>query len=150
MRLDVRAIWNPLTVVEQIYLIFLFGTGALAVLRSAQTIWSIRQIKRIGTEEGRTLLNQLTIRVYFLRQLLTLNVLLLGVVLANEVFATLRAVQLSFLSLTEYRLQEALEVPTAFAFLWLLILTCLHILQWIVDARIRRQFHKSQFFVQHQ
>ena len=124
----------------KIYLIYLFGAAAFAMLRSVQTLWSIRQIRGKGCEEERTRLNRLASRVHFLRRLLTLNALLLGAVLSNEILATLRVVQLSFASLSEYRLQEALQVPTAFAFFSLFILVCLHILQWIADARIRRQF----------
>ncbi len=82
-------------------------------------------------------------RMHSLRQLLVLALLLFGVILANEVFASLRAVQLSYISLSEYHLREALEVPTAFAFFSLSTFACLHALQWFVDTKIQRRMRRK-------
>ncbi len=84
-------------------------------------------------------LTRLEWKMHFLRQLLLLALLTSGVILANEVFASLRAVQFSYMSLSEYGLREALEIPTALSFLSLCTLVCVHAFQWFVDSRIQRQ-----------
>ncbi len=143
VRWDLRAIWNLLTVVARIYLLGLFGTSAVAIVRSARTLWSLRQKRGDAGHEATPTLSRLASRIHSLQQLLVLVLLVFGAVLTNEVFASLRAVQLSNISLSEYRLQEALEVPTAFAFFSLSIFVCLHALQWFVDATIQRRLRRK-------
>ena len=142
VRWDLRAIWRILTVPAQIYLIGLFVTAAFAIVRSTRTLWSLRLVRCDAGQNATTTLARLASRMRSLQQLLILALLVFGVVLANEVFASLRAVQLSYMSLSEYHLREALEAPTAFAFFSLSTFVCLHALQWFADTRIQRQLRR--------
>jgi hypothetical protein len=71
-----------------------------------------------------------------LRQFHTLLLLLFGVCCANEVFATLRAIQSSSMSLSAARI-DVFEPVAAFAFLVFVVLIFLHILQWTAAARLQ-------------
>ena len=140
---DLRAIWHILTVVAQLYLIGLFGTAAVMIVRIARTLWSLKQVRRYSSQEVATTLARLASSMHSLRQFLALALLIFGVVLTNEIFASLRAVQFSFMSLSEYHLRKALEVPTAFAFFSLSIFACLHALQWCADATIQKRLRRE-------
>ena len=140
---DLRAIWRILTVVAQTYLMGLFGMAVFAILRTARTLWFHRQVRQDSSQEAATTYERLASRMHSLRQFLVFGLLVFGVVLANEVFASLRAVQLSYTSLSEYHLREALEVPTAFAFFSLSVFVCLHALQWCADATIQSRLRRK-------
>jgi len=74
-----------------------------------------------------------------LRQLHTLFFFLFGIVFANEIFAILRAIGYSSMSLSALRI-GVFEPIIAFAFLVFAVLTFLHALQWVVAARLRSFF----------
>ena len=142
VRWDLRAIWQILTFVAQIYLTGLFGTIIFTIGTSARTLWLLRQLADRTGQESTAAFQELAWRIHSLRQFLTLAFLVFGVVLANEVFASLRTVRPSYMSLSEYRLSDALEAPTAFAFVSLSTFFCLHVLQWYADARIQRKLRR--------
>jgi len=74
-----------------------------------------------------------------LRQFHTLLFFLFGIVFANEVFATLRAIEYSSMSLSAARI-DVFEPVTAFALFVFAVLAFLHAFQWIVAARLQSSF----------
>jgi hypothetical protein len=71
------------------------------------------------------------------RQLHLLLLLLFGVTLANEVFATLRGIRYSSMSLSVARI-DVFEPCAAFSFVVFGVLVLLHAFQWISSVRLRR------------
>ena len=143
VRWDLRSVWSILTLGAQIYLLVFLGAAVFAIIRCARILWSLKQMRHGSGQETGMILARFEWRIHSLRQLLVLALLVFGVILANEIFASLRAVQFSYMSLSEYSLREALEVPTAFAFFSLSSFVCLHALQWFVDMKIQRRLrHK--------
>jgi len=71
-----------------------------------------------------------------LRQFHTLLFLFFGICCANEVFATLRAIQYSSMSLSAARI-DVFEPVVAFAFFVFVVLLFLHVFQWAVAHRLQ-------------
>jgi len=99
--------WQILTFVAQFYLIGLFGVTIFAIGTTMRSLWLLRQLVQHDGQESTVAFSKLAWRIHFLRQLSGLAFLVFGVVLANEVFASLRTVQLSDMSLSEYRPQRS-------------------------------------------
>jgi hypothetical protein len=76
-------------------------------------------------------------RIETLRQFHIFLLLLFGVDCANEVVATLRAIQYSSASLSAVRM-DGFEPLAAFSFFVLVVLLFLHVFQWAVSTRLRR------------
>jgi hypothetical protein len=74
-----------------------------------------------------------------LRQFHTLLFLLFGVCCANEVFATLRGIKYSSMSLSAPTI-EVFEPVVAFAFFVFVVLMFMHALQWTVAVRLQSAF----------
>lgn len=66
--------------------------------------------------------------------------LLFGACLADDMFGALRAVKLSYSSLSALPLQQALEGPITFAFMVFMTLIPLHIFQWFLAVKVRRYY----------
>jgi hypothetical protein len=79
---------------------------------------------------------EITRRIETLRQFHALLFLLFGIVFANEMFATLRAIEYSSMSLSAARI-DVFEPLTAFAFFVFVVLVFLHSFQWIVGSRVQ-------------
>jgi hypothetical protein len=73
------------------------------------------------------------------RQLHLLLLLLSGTALASELLATLRSFRYASMSLSGASI-EGFVPCTAFAFFVSVVLTFLHVFQWIVASRLRRRF----------
>jgi hypothetical protein len=139
---DMRSLWAIMSHVAHLYLLALLGVTVFALVSSARILWAIRS--READSRHSHVFAKLPLRICFLRQLLVLTFLLFGVTLSNEVFGSLRAVWLSHSSLSAYPLQEALEAPTALAFVVCGTLVFLHVLQWYVSASVSNQFCLKQ------
>ncbi|HXL22885.1 MAG TPA: hypothetical protein VOA78_10490 [Candidatus Dormibacteraeota bacterium] len=65
--------------------------------------------------------------------------LLLAVVMAREILASISAVRNSYASLSEYRLQDALEAPVAFCLASTIILALVYALLWWTERQVQRR-----------
>jgi hypothetical protein len=137
---DMRLVWAVLTVTAKFYILFLlaatvYSTSSLALI----TIRLHRLLKHGASADMSLRLIEMTKRVESLRQFHTLLFLLFGLCCANEVFATLRTIHYSWLSLSAAKI-DVFEPVTAFAFLVFVVLTFLHAFQWAVAARLQSTF----------
>jgi hypothetical protein len=139
---DIRMLWGLLSVPARVYLVALLATVAFASMFCARTFWFLIQTSRKAGKFASVTYNRHLSPISFLRQFLFLIILIFGAVLANEVFGCLRAVRVSQMSLSEYRLGDALEVPTALAFTSACAFIYVHLLCWIAYARLRRGVHE--------
>ena len=140
---DFRSLWGILPILTKAYLVGLLGIATFASITSARMHWSLRQTNRDHDREGPLTHARLASYIHSLRQLMVLALLAFGAALASSVFGSLRAVRFSYMSLSEYRLEEALEVPTAVAFFSFSIFVYLHLLQWCADARLQRRLRQG-------
>jgi hypothetical protein len=143
---DLRAIWHILSGTAQAYLMALLCVVGWATLRCAQAIRFSRQLrpKRDASKDVALAHAKHSSRIDALQQLLLLMILLLGAVLANEVFGSLTAVQNSRFSLSEYHIDEALQVPAAFAFLSTCAFLYVHGFCWIAQAYLPKKESRNQ------
>jgi hypothetical protein len=81
-------------------------------------------------------LMEMTRAVGTLRQFHAFLFLLFGICSANEVFATLRAIQYSSMSLSAAKI-DVFEPITALAFVVFSVLLFLHVFQWAVAHRLQ-------------
>src|SRR6267142_4706236 len=134
---DVRMLWA----------IMIFSARAYLVLLFAITIWIIYSLWRISRSLPKVADKQAAspnvrstvVRSLFrVDQLLVFLRLLFGVVLADAIFGTLRAVADSRMSLSEYPLHAALGPVTALFLVVCLVFLVLHVLTWIVKVRTRK------------
>jgi hypothetical protein len=140
MHWDLREAWLVLTLTAKFYILCLFLGAVYVSYLLAQTTFDMRGFltdKAAGRAPGvRSRLFEMDGRIENLRQFNTMLLILFGIFFANETFSTLRAVQLSALSLSAARI-DSFEPLTLFAFFVLVILAFLHGFQWIVAARLR-------------
>jgi hypothetical protein len=133
---DVRAIWSALTVTARLYFICLVAGSACSTYSFARIGWNLRQMRKrlISTDKNEAMvrLRQMARKARTLQQLHTLLFLLFGVCSANEVFAGLRAIQNSLVSLSALGIDE-FGPFVAFAFVVFTILSILHMLWWAAD-----------------
>jgi hypothetical protein len=140
MHWDLREAWLVLTLTAKFHILCLFLGAVYVSYLLAQTTFDMRGFltdKAAGRAPGvRSCLFEMDGRIENLRQFNTMLLILFGIFFANETFSTLRAVQLSALSLSAARI-DSFEPLTLFAFFVLVILAFLHGFQWIVAARLR-------------
>jgi hypothetical protein len=137
---DMRLVWAVLAITAKFYILFLlaatvYSTSSLALI----TIRLRRLLKRGASADVSLRLTEMTKRVESLRQFHTLLFLLFGLCCANEVFATLRTIQYSSMSLSAPKI-DVFEPVTAFVFWVFVVLTFLHAFQWAVAARLQSAF----------
>jgi hypothetical protein len=136
---DLRLLWASLTVTAKFYIICLLGTAACTTYFLARTMYHLRRLQKESSIEAASVRRrqfEITRRIETLRQLHTLLFLLFGVVFANEMFATLRAIEYSSMSLSAARI-DVFEPLTAFAFFAFVVLVFLQTFHWIVAARLQ-------------
>jgi hypothetical protein len=140
---DLRLLWAVLTVTAKFYIFCLLAAAAYTTYCLARTVSRLRRLhKDVASTDRATVkhrLIEMTRAIESLRQLYTLFFFLFGIVFANEIFAILRAIGYSSMSLPALRI-DVFEPITAFAFLVFAVLTFLHVLQWIVAAPLRSFF----------
>jgi hypothetical protein len=137
---DMRLLWAVLTITAKFYIFFLLAATVYSTSSLALITIRLRRLLRHGASADMSLrLIEMTKRVESLRQFHTLLFLLFGLCCANEVFATLRTIQYSSMSLSAAKI-DVFEPVTAFAFLVFVVLTFLHAFQWAVAARLQSTF----------
>jgi hypothetical protein len=136
---DLRLVWASLTITAKFYILCLLAATVYSTFFLARIPFRLRQLLKdvASTDEKnvRFLLLELTRGIETLRQVHTSLFLLFGVCCANEVFATLRAIQYSSMSLSAARI-DVFEPVTAFAFFVFAVLVYLHAFQWTVAVRL--------------
>jgi hypothetical protein len=133
---DFRALWAQFNLIAQGFLTFLF---VFTIFNLKLAINATLTSRRGSLRDPNTipLLPKLRVRAANLRELFFVSILFFGLCLCNEVFGGLRAVLLSGASLNAYPIEEALAVPTAFAFVVFTIFIVLEALQWWTAAKLR-------------
>jgi hypothetical protein len=130
---DVRAIWAALTVTTRVYVVFLLLITGVTVYISCQAIFCIGRLREsFSTDEvtsGRSP-SKIQKRVESLRQLHLLSFFLFGMVFTNELFALVRGLKHSSMSLSAAI--DVCEPILALGFVVLGVISSLHIFQWIV------------------
>jgi hypothetical protein len=137
---DLRMLWADLTVTAKFYIFCLVvATGYSAVLLVRTTSRFYRLPKDGAVSDSSVVryhLIEMTKGIENLRQLHTLLFFLFGVFLTNEIYAGVRAILESRMSLSA-RGFEVFGPVIAFAFCTLVVFVVLHSLQWIVAARMQ-------------
>jgi len=140
---DLRLLWAVLTVTARFYVLCLLAAAAYTTYFLARTVPRLRRLQKgVATTDRASVkrrLIEMTRGIETLRQFHTLLFFLFGIVFANEVFATLRAIEYSSMSLSAARI-DVFEPVTAFALFVFAVLAFLHAFQWIVAARLQSSF----------
>jgi hypothetical protein len=136
VRWDLRLMWSSLSLIAKLYLVGLSVISAFCLLTCARIIaLSLRPLKGVSGPLA-IHYDRSSGRIRFSQRLLILAFLMFGTVLANEVFGSLRAVELSYMSLSAISVTETLSVPTGLAFVVCSLFTFLYILLWFVESRL--------------
>jgi len=137
---DLRLLWTGLTVTAKIYICALVVAAGYSAVVLVRTASRFRILSKGGTASDPASVKhqiiEMTKEIENLRQLHTLLFYIFGVFLTNEVYAAVRAVLDSRMSLSALGF-EVFGPVIAFAFCTLVIFVALHSLQWIVAARLQ-------------
>jgi hypothetical protein len=134
---DMRLLWAALTITAKFYIVFLLAATVYSASSLASIAIRFRRLLKHGASSGLSLhLIGMTRRVENLRQFHGFLFLLFGICCVNEVFATLRTIQYSSMSLSAARI-DVFERVTAFAFFVFAVLLFLHLFQWAVAYRLQ-------------
>jgi hypothetical protein len=138
---DLRSLWAIFTVTAKFYIVCLLIAAAYTIFFLARTALRLRRASKDAASADaarvKPRLVEITKGIDNLRQFHTLLFLLSGVSCANEMFATLRTVRYSWMSLSAARI-DVFEPVVAFAFFVFALLVFLHAFQWTVAARVQR------------
>jgi hypothetical protein len=137
---DLRLLWAVLTVTAKFYVLCLMAAAGCTTYFLAWTVFRLRRLQKSVPSVGAALVKRRLIEmvrgIETQRQFHTLLFFLFGMFFANEMFATLRAIEYSSVSLSAARI-DVFEPGTAFAFFVFAVLAFLHAFQWVVAARLR-------------
>jgi hypothetical protein len=139
---DLRLVWAVLSITARAYILLLLTATGFSTYSLVRLTFRLHELLKLETTDARGAdlhLVAMSKGIANLRQFHALLFLLFGLCCANEVFATLRTIQYSLLSLSAAKI-NVFEPVTAFAFLVLLVLTFLHAFQWAVAARLQSAF----------
>jgi len=143
VRSDLLMLWAILSLTGKLYVFCLLVSVVYTIYSLSQAVVHSRSIRNsIDAEPARIRLIVITRTIENLRQLHLLLLLLLGITLANEVFATLRGIKESAVSLSALGI-DAFEPCVVFAFGVSGVLAVLHLLQWMVSARLKKRLSAS-------
>lgn len=136
---DLLMLWAILFLTAKLYIFCLLAAVVYTIYSLSRAMVRFRSAQRTTADAEPAGLGLLAIArtIENVRQLLLLLLYLFGVTLANEVFATLRAVRESAVSLSALGV-DVFEPCAAFAFFVSGVLAVLHTFQWIIAARLRR------------
>ena len=134
---DLRSLWIVLTITAKFYLLLLTAATGYSTYCLTRTTFRLRELLKPtastdASDMGRRLA-AMNRRIATLRQFHALLLLLFGVCCTNEVFATLRMIQNSSMSLSAAQI-NAFEPVVAFAFVVFVMFIFLHVFQWGVEA----------------
>jgi hypothetical protein len=137
---DVRAIWSVLTPTAKFYVLCLLLAAVATTYFLGQAIFRIRRLRTsvapMDAEIAELRATEVKGRIENLRQLHLLLFFMFGMFFANEMFALVRAIEHSSMSLSAARI-DICEPITALAFFVFGVLLFLHIFQWIVAVRLQ-------------
>jgi len=144
---DFRLLWAVLTITAKLYVLCLLtsASAGYSTFSLARIPSNLRQILKRASltdkDELKFRLSRLTLKIQTLRQFHALLFFLFGICCANEVFATLRSIQYSSMSLSAARI-DVFEPVVAFGFFVFVVLLFLHAFQWAVADRVQRALAK--------
>lgn len=137
---DLRLLWAGLTVTAKFYVFCLLVATGYSVALVVRTYAKVYRLSKDGPASDSSDLRhnfvEMSNRIENLRQFHTLLFFLFGVFLTNEVYAGVRAILDSRMSLSAVGF-EVFSSAIAFAFCTLTAFAALHSLQWIVAARLQ-------------
>jgi len=140
---DVRLLWASLTITAKFYILVLLASTVYSTCSLARIAIRVRRLLKHEASTDVSLRQmEMTRAVGTLRQFHTFLFLLFGICCANEVFATLRAIQYSAVSLSAAKM-DVFRPVTAFAFFVFVVLLFLHVFQWTVAHRLQATFVKD-------
>ena len=131
MSYDLIVLWKVLSQTAKLYTVFFLASAGYA------SYSLIRVFAGLGNLREKVVLTRVEGRIANVRQIILLLLLLLGMTVANEVFAWLRAAR--FLQSQCGDCIDASGLLVAFAFAVFAVLVFLHAFQWIASARLQRR-----------
>jgi hypothetical protein len=137
---DLRLLWAGLTETAKFYIFCLLVAAGYTAVVLIRTVSRLRHLSKdsaltASPRVGHSLI-QMTKGIENLRQLHTLFFFLFGVFLTNEMYAAVRAILDSRMSLSALGF-EVFGPVIAFAFCVSIIFLFLHVSQWIIAARLQ-------------
>ena len=139
MHWDFPEAWTLLTLLAKLFFLFLVTSAVYISYLLLRTIIELgalhKNAETIHALAARRL-SELGDRLENLRQFTTMLLIVFGVFFANESFNTIRAIQLSVLSLSAARI-DIFAPLIEFAFVVMAVLAILHGFQWLVTIRFR-------------
>lgn len=137
---DLRMLWAGLTVTAKFYILCLVlaaGYSAVVLVRTSSRLHSLSK-EGAASDPPRVKhqVIEMTKGIENLRQLHTLLFFLFGVFFTNEIYAAVRAIQDSRMSLSALGF-EVFGPVIAFAFCTFVTFAVLHVLQWVLAARLQ-------------
>src|ERR1700730_9660021 len=136
MHSDLRALWSVFTLTARLYILCLMAGTFYSTYSLVRITFRLNRIRRSAVSDSVRVF-EMSSRVESLRQFHLFLLLLFGVDCANEVVATLRAIQYSSASLSAARM-DFLKPLASFSFFVFVVLLFLHVFQWAVSTRLRR------------
>jgi hypothetical protein len=137
---DFRMLWAVLTVSAKFYICCLAVATGYSLVFLIRTAYRSHGLSKHGaasdSPQKKHELIKMAKGIENVRQLLTLLFFLFGVFCTNEIYAAVRAIQDSRMSLSALGF-EAFGPVIAFAFCTFITFAGLHSLQWIVAARLQ-------------
>jgi hypothetical protein len=137
---DLRSLWAIFTVTAKLHIVCLLAATVYTVFFLARTLFRLHRAPKhaasVDATRVKTRLFETTKGIDNLRQFHTLLFLLSGVSCANEMFATLRTVRYSSMSLSAARI-DVFEPVVALAFFVFSLLALLYGFQWTVAAHLQ-------------
>jgi hypothetical protein len=142
---DFRMLWITLPLQTKLFFFCLFLMAIYTAFSLAIIYLQSRSAPRKPSEPLPTSLHlRLLRRIHNLRQLHFMFLLVFGVTLTDEIFRSLRAYENSKSSLSALTAAEVADPVLAFAYCCLIILTSLHLVQWVVSNRFDKIANISQ------
>jgi len=140
---DLQLLWAVLTITAKVYAVLLFIGAAYSTYSLVCIASRVHRFVKLSSStdesENRHRLSEMAARLQTLRQFHALLFFLFGVCCANEVFATLRSIRYSAMSLSAATI-NVFEPVTAFAFVVFAVLLFLHAFQWAVAHALQKAF----------
>ncbi len=137
---DLRMLWAGLTVTAKFYIFCLVAAAGYSTVLLVRTTSRFHRLSKDGvpldSPRVRHHLIEMTKGIENLCQFHTLLFFLFGVFLTNEMYAAVRAIQDSRMSLSALGF-EVFGPVIAFSFCTLVTFVILHVFQWIVAARLQ-------------
>jgi hypothetical protein len=132
---DFRPLWAALTLTSKLYIICLLAASAYTTYSLTRITVRLRKIAKREKAEM-LLVDMMTAKAQTLCEFHAALCLLFGLCCSNEVFATMRGIQNSAVSLSAARF-DVFGPVVAFAFFVFAVLLFLHGLRWAVAHRLR-------------